>query len=66
MVRLYRDTEGTIIMAEEIAPLTFHRIGELFDQYGQLDISNVSGFYELVRVLETEFFGRMKNDPRLL
>ncbi len=65
-VRLYRNPEGIVVMAEEVAPLTFARIGELFDQHGQHDISHVSGFYELVRTLEIEFFGRMKNDPRLL
>lgn len=65
-VRLYRNTEGVVVMAEEVAPLTFARIGALFDKHGNADISHVGGFYELVRELETEFFGKMKNDPRLL
>ena len=65
-VRLYRNAEGTVVMAEEVAPLSFRRIGELFDQHGTTDISNVSGFYALVTELENEFFGREKNAPRLL
>lgn len=65
-VRLYRNPEGVVVMAEEVAPLTFARIGELFDAHGQTDISHVGAFYEFVRTLELEFFGRMKNDPRLL
>lgn len=65
-VRLYRNADGIVVMAEEVAPMTFARIGELFDQHGQQDISNVSGFYELIRILEIEFFVRIKNDPRLL
>jgi len=65
-VRLYRNAEGIVVMAEEVAPLSFVRIGQLFDQHGQHDISNVSGFCELVRTLEIEFFGRAKNDTRIL
>jgi len=65
-VRLYRNPEGVIVMAEEVNPLSFKRIGELFDEHGQHDISNVSGFCELVRTLEIEFFRRIGNDTRIL
>lgn len=54
-VRLYRNTEGIVVLAEEVRPLSLVEIGELFDQYGQMDTTCVSGFCELVRILENKF-----------